>query len=369
MIRMVQLGIDHPHAASYRQTLALFPDRIQVVGFLAREGDTTVIDAPFAEVPVFTSLDDLLNGVQFDAAQVMVRENEMGEVMLRLAEAGIHLWAEKPVARRAADLAPVAEVIRAKNLVFTSGFQARFYPPTRFAQALVRDGLLGPLTFAQMTTTTTTAALRRPDGPLGYLFDPEVSGGGIFHWLGCHMVDLLLAILGETPSTITAVTARNGVAEIPVEDVAAVTLGFPGGGVASLSYGYLLPTGEASPFGDDQPESAIHGQSGWVRWSSSKNDARAYSADPRWGESPWQQRTWANPSTGGYGHAALLAMTNFLDAIAGTAAPEYSIEQAMTVLSVIEGAYRAAAEGRTLELALSPDLASAYTSGVNPCDS
>ena len=33
---MVQLGIDHPHAAAYRQTLALFRDRIDVVGFLAR---------------------------------------------------------------------------------------------------------------------------------------------------------------------------------------------------------------------------------------------------------------------------------------------------------------------------------------------
>lgn len=361
MIRMVQLGIDHPHAAAYRQTLALFPDRIQVVGFLSRDGDTTAIAPPFADVPVFYSLDDLMNGVQFDAAQVMLRENEMGDTLLQLAQAGVHIWAEKPVARRAADLLPVAEAIAAKYLVFTSGYQSRFYPTTRYAQELVRNGLLGPLTFAQMTTTTTTALLRRPDGPLGYLFDPAISGGGIFHWLGCHMVDVLLAILGKTPTRVTAVTAQNGVANLAVEDMAAVTLSFADGGVASLAYGYLLPTGEASPFGDDQPESAIHGQHGWVRWSSSKNDARAYSADPRWNESPWQRRTFANPSTGGYGHAAWCAMANFLDAIAGVAAPEYTIEQAIAVLSIIEAAYDAANAGRTIDLGLPQAIASAYS--------
>ncbi|HWK81270.1 MAG TPA: Gfo/Idh/MocA family oxidoreductase [Thermomicrobiales bacterium] len=365
MIRLVQLGIDHPHAAAYRQTLALFPDRIQVVGFLAHEDDATVIGAPFEDVPVFHSLDDLLDGVRFDAAQVMLREHEAGDAMLRLAQEGIHLWAEKPVARRAADLLPVAEAISARSLVFTAGYQSRFYPTTRFAQGLVRDGLLGPLTFAQMTTTTTTATLRHPDGPLGYLFDPAISGGGVLHWLGCHMVDLLLAILGETPATIAAVTAQNGETETPVEDVAAVTLTFPDGSVASLAYGYLLPTGESSPFGDDAPESAIHGHRGWVRWSSSANDARAFSTDPRWRESPWQRRAFANPATGGYGHAAWCAMTNFLDAIAGLAAPEYTIEQAIAVLSIIEAAYSAASQRRTIDLALSPALATAYTPGAS----
>ncbi|MGC4190991.1 MAG: Gfo/Idh/MocA family oxidoreductase [Thermomicrobiales bacterium] len=369
MIRMVQLGIDHPHAAAYRQTLALFPDRIEVVGFLARAGDTPAVDPPFAEVPVFHSLDDLLNGVQFDAAQVMVREHEMGTTMLQLAEAGVHLWAEKPIARRAADLMPVATAIKAKALTFTAGYQSRFYPTTRYAQDLMRNGILGPLTFAQMTTTTTTAALRRPEGPLGYLFDPATSGGGVFHWLGCHMVDLLLAILGETPTQVTAVIAQNGERKIPVEDLGTVTLMFANGGVASLAYGYLLPTAEPSPFGDDNPESALHGHRGWVRWSSSANDARAFSTDPRWQESPWQRRTFANPATGGYGHAAWCAMTNFLDAIDGLAQPEYTIEQAIAVLSIIEAAYAAAGEQRTLNLALPPDIAAAYTPGASSCDS
>jgi predicted dehydrogenase len=360
MIRMVQLGIDHPHAAAYRQTLALFPDRIQVVGFLAREGDATIVAPPFGDVPVFHSLDDLLSGVRFDAAHVMLRENEMGEAMLRMARAGIHLWAEKPVAQKAADLLPVAVAIAEKNLVFTSGYQSRFYPTTRYAQRLVRNGLLGPLTFAQMTTTTTTALLRRPDGPLGYLFDPAISGGGVLHWLGCHMVDLLLAILGETPTRVSAVTTQNGEAKLAVEDLAVVMLTFANGAVASLAYGYLLPTREASPFGDDQPESAIHGQQGWVRWSSSANDARAYSVDPRWRESPWQRQAFANPATGGYGHAAWCAMANFLDAIDGLAEPEYTIEQAIAVLSIIEAAYAASNAARTLDLALPQNIATAY---------
>ncbi|MGI8485648.1 MAG: hypothetical protein ACR2OU_15475, partial [Thermomicrobiales bacterium] len=90
MIRMVQMGINHPHARAYRETLALFPDRIEIVGFLGRPDDDIALSAPFTDIPVFYSLDDLINGVQFDAAQVMLRNNEMGPVLLQLAEAGIH---------------------------------------------------------------------------------------------------------------------------------------------------------------------------------------------------------------------------------------------------------------------------------------
>ncbi|MGI8485591.1 MAG: Gfo/Idh/MocA family protein, partial [Thermomicrobiales bacterium] len=264
--------------------------------------------------------------------------------LLQLAEAGIHLWAEKPVARQAADLLPVAHAIREKDLVFTAGYQSRFYPATRMVREMVEDGTLGSLTFAHMTTATTTAELRRPDGPLGYLFDGEISGGGIFHCLGCHMVDLLLDISGARPDVVSALTATAGSAQIAVEDVAAVNLHFPEGWLASLNYGYLLPTGEPSPFGNDAPEPALYGQQGWVRWNGS-DTARSYSADPRRADSPWRQDRFATPATAGYGHAAYLAMQNILDAIDGLAAPAYTIEEAIAVLAVIEAAYASAQTG------------------------
>lgn len=58
-------------------------------------------------------------------------------------------------------------------------------------------------------------------------------------------------------------------------------------------------------------------------------------------------------------------MTNFLDAIDGLAAPEYTIEQAITVLSIIEAVYAAAQQRRTIDLALPPALAAAYTLGAS----
>ncbi|CAN5587481.1 hypothetical protein BH09CHL1_BH09CHL1_09390 [soil metagenome] len=349
MIRMVQLGVEHPHAAAYRQTLALFRDQIEAVGFLARPEDTsTVISEPFTDVPVFRSLDDLLNGVQFDAAQVMLRNNETGPAMTILANEGKHLWAEKPVAVNSSALLPVRDAVAAKGLTFTSGFQSRFYPTTRYAQSLVRDGLLGPLTFSHMTTTTTTIKLREPWGWQHYLYEPEISGGGIFHWLGCHMVDLLLAISGEVPVEATAVTAQVGEAKTKVEDIASVALRFASGWVASLNYAYLLPTKEPNPFANDEPEPALYGQNGWVRWNQARDEAKAYSLDPRWSESPWRFERFRQQSIGGYGAAAFLAMQNFLDSIAGIAEPEYSVDQAINVLRVIEAAYASASQRTTV---------------------
>lgn len=352
MIRMVQLGIDHPHAAAYRGTLWALRDRIEVVGFLAREDDTTTrLAGPFADVPIFRSLDDLLTATRPDAAHVMLRNNEMGSALAQLAGEGIHLWAEKPVARRAADLHPAREIINRKGLVFTAGYQSRFYATIEYARNLVREGMLGPLTFAHMATATTTVRLRNPGGPLGYRFDEAISGGGVFHWLGCHMVDLLLSIVGERPAEVTAFTGTVGEARVAVEDVASAVLRFPSGWLASLNYGYLLPTREASPFGDDAPDLALYGQRGWVRWNSGIDEARAYSSDPRWAVSPWQHRRFHTPAGEGYGHAAHLAMLNFLDANAGVAAPMYRIEEAITVLEVIEAAYASARSGSAVRLA------------------
>ncbi len=351
MIRMVQIGIDHPHAAAYRGTLWSLRDRIEVVGFLAREGDMTKPDGPFADVPIYHSLDDLLTATRPDAAQVMLRNNEIGPALTRLADAGIHLWVEKPLARRAADLAPVRDLIHRKGLIFTAGYQNRLNPASVHVHDLVRAGLLGPLTFAHLMVSTTTVRLRSPDGPQGYVFDPAVSGGGIFHWLGCHMVDLVLHVTGELPTAVTATTGTTGEAKVGVEDVAAVALRFPSGWVASLNYGYLLPTKEASPFGEDGLDFGLYGQQGWVRWNWA-TEARSYSADPRRASMPWERAQFATPPAEGYGHSGRLVMLNFLDAIAGVAAPAYGIEEAMRVLEVIEGAYQSAAQGQTTSLTL-----------------
>ncbi len=352
MIRLVQIGSDHLHAAAYRETLWALRERIMVVGFLARPEDpTTRLAGPFADVPVYHDLDELLAATRPDAAQVMLRNDEMGAMLARLAGEGIHLWAEKPEARRADDLLPARDLIARKELVFTAGYQSRFYPTTAYVRDLVREGLLGPLTFAQMTTATTTITLRDPRGLYGYLFDEDRSGGGVFHWLGCHMVDLLTHIAGEAPIGVQALTATAGEEAVAVEDVAAVTLRFASGWLASLNYSYLLPTREASPFGDDAPESALYGQQGWVRWNSATDEARAYSTDPRWAASPWQRRAFATPAAAGYGHAARLALLNFCDAIAGIAAPAYRIDEAIMVLRIIEAAYESARTGKFVALA------------------
>jgi predicted dehydrogenase len=352
MIRMVQLGIDHPHAAAYRGTLWSLRDRIEVVGFLARPDDmTTTITGPYADVPVYRSLDELLNATRPDAAQVMLRNHESGAALTRLANAGIHLWVEKPLARRAADLAPVREIVNRTGLIFTAGYQNRLNPASVHVHDLVRSGALGSLTFAHLMVATTTARLRDPSGPQGYYFDPAISGGGIFHWLGCHMVDLLLHVTGELPAAVTAMTATAGEANVAVEDVAAATLRFPSGWVASLNYGYLQPTKEPSPFGDDGLDFGLYGQQGWVRWNWS-TEARSYSADPRRAATPWMRAQFATPPTTGYGHSGYLVMQNFLDAIAGIAEPAYRIEEAMRVLEVIEGAYQAAETGQAVSLSL-----------------
>lgn len=359
MIRIAQIGTDHMHAAAYRGTLTQFADRMEVVGLVRGSHEEGPVDlGPLADVPVFDTIDDLLNTVKPDAAQVMLRNNEMGDALTHLASEGIHLWAEKPVARRAADLQPVADLVRQKGLAFTTGYQSRFQPTTTYARSMVESGLLGPLSFAHMTTTTSTAKSRLASGRGAHVFDDEVSGGGIFHWLGCHMIDLLLTITRAQPVSLQAMTANAGEAELGVEDIGTVSVRFADGWLASLNYGYTLPTGGPSPFGNDEPEPGIYGHDGWVRWNNHTQVVKSYSQHPASANAPWQRHELVSPSPGGYGLSAHLAMANFLDAIEGIAEPVYTVDQAMLVLHIIESIYDSAARQGAVEL--DADLSRAY---------
>jgi predicted dehydrogenase len=103
-MRLALIGIDHGHARAYQETLLSLGGRVEVVGLWGprREALGRATHPGLASVPVFDSLDALLDVARPQAVMSFLRNDESGPVLAQLAEAGLHVWAEKPVARRAA---------------------------------------------------------------------------------------------------------------------------------------------------------------------------------------------------------------------------------------------------------------------------
>lgn len=71
------------------------------------------------------------------------------------ARHGVHLMAEKPIGRTAADTARVIEVAERNGMVLGIYYQNRYNPVVIQARELIAQGLIGPLISVDVRLLTT----------------------------------------------------------------------------------------------------------------------------------------------------------------------------------------------------------------------
>ncbi|MCQ4081702.1 Gfo/Idh/MocA family oxidoreductase [Streptomyces sp. RB6PN25] len=126
---------------------------------------------------------------------------EIGVVM---AEAGKHIWIEKPVGLTAADAAAVADAVAKAGVQGTVGFNYRNAPAVDCARAMIEAGEIGAVTHARIRLFSDYAA--HPEGALTWRYERERGGSGVLGDLASHGVDLAMYLLGDIAS-LTADTA------------------------------------------------------------------------------------------------------------------------------------------------------------------
>jgi predicted dehydrogenase len=154
--------------------------------------------------------------------------DELAEITLAAIRAGKHMLVEKPGARSAAELVPVAAEAERLGARVHVGFNHRYHRAFRKARELVDQGALGELMFVR--------ARYGHGGRVGYhrewRADPAISGGGELIDQGMHLIDLSRWFLGEfTRVDGTAITAFW---DMPVDDNAFLMLRTAAGQVAWL---------------------------------------------------------------------------------------------------------------------------------------
>ncbi|MEU8928331.1 Gfo/Idh/MocA family oxidoreductase [Streptomyces sp. NPDC048409] len=126
------------------------------------------------------------------------------EIGVAMAEAGKHLWIEKPVGLSAADAGAVADAVAKAGVQGTVGFNYRNAPAVAYARDLVASGELGTVTHVRIRLLSDYAA--HPDGALTWRYERARGGTGVLGDLASHGVDLARFLLGEI-SALAADTA------------------------------------------------------------------------------------------------------------------------------------------------------------------
>jgi len=356
-VRIAHIGVAHPHAAGFRDTLLLLP-QVEVVAFYDPNPATArqLIQPALQGVPLYGDLADLLKRERPEAVLITLPNDATPDAIIRCAQAGAHVYAEKPCARTSAEFRPAAEAIRAARVQFATGYLRRAFPVGLAIKDMVRGGLLGRLVSIEARWITTSVRVR---DPAHFLFVRERSGGGILHWLGCHWIDFMRWVSSAEVTEVAAImdTSESSPRRsrprsptdvcdlseqaIDVEDTASLSLRYTNGMVGSLHCSYV--TDKAT----DQLFFGLRGTMGWVNWERSGPELVAHSTHPAWIAAPTRVLRFDPGPVGGYGGGiGIVAMRQFIASFREGVSPAFIPDDALRVLEVLDAAHESARTGR-----------------------
>jgi predicted dehydrogenase len=139
-----------------------------------------------------------------DAALIATPPEAHTEQAHRYLSAAKHVFIEKPVTTRSAELAQLIELSnRVGRRVIVDHFR-RFYPSVQIARRLVRDGVLGRVDRVEVSEGSRWSWATRSN------YDVEAAYGGVAYDTGSHILDMALFILSlddepDSDFTLTAV--------------------------------------------------------------------------------------------------------------------------------------------------------------------
>jgi predicted dehydrogenase len=174
--------------------------------------------------------DELLARDDVDAVLVTAPSGLHAELAMAVAEAGRHLYLEKPLATSLADGERVVDAARAAGIVAAIGFNRRFHPAIRRARSVVRTGGIGRV--SRIRTRFTNPGQNLPAWKLA-----RADGGGALLDLASHHVDLLRFLLDAEVEDVTAIVTSSR----SEHDGAILRLGLSDGAEAEIEVGFRAP--------------------------------------------------------------------------------------------------------------------------------
>jgi predicted dehydrogenase len=164
-----------------------------------------------------------------DVVVVATTNDELVPMATLAVSAGKHVILEKPAARSAAELEPLAKLARERRVLVKVGYNHRFHPAVQKARSILDGATCGDVMFVR--------GRYGHGGRVGYdrewRADPAKAGGGELLDQGVHLIDLARWFVG---AEFTEVFGRVETYfwDMPVEDNAFLTLATPGRQVAHL---------------------------------------------------------------------------------------------------------------------------------------
>ncbi len=283
-------------------------------------------------VPVYADFDEAL-GQGIRAALICSPTRLHLEQSLQAAQAGCHLFIEKPIATSLDGLDRLDTVTRLNHLHTLVGCNFRFHPGLQKVKQLLQAGTVGNIVSARAQFGQYLPDWHPwEDYRQGYSARRELGGGVLLDRI--HELDYVRWLLGDV-SSVAALIGKLSDLEINTEDTVDLLFRFAGGYFGTVHVDYVRRTYDCS--------FEVVGDQGTIQWSFQNHTVRWYTA----AEKCWQSLEWPKYEAN---TMYLDQMRHFFRLLEGEEPSAADVNEGTKVLVLALAARQAAEERKVIDL-------------------
>ena len=145
----------------------------------------------------YSDADELLNDPEINSVYIATPPVYHKEYTIKALERGLNVYVEKPVTLNAAEAEEIAEAAKASTAKLSVAHYRRALPMFLYVKELLETKQIGDVRTVQIRMWQTRKPQLITYTEQNWRVDPALSGGGYFHDLAPHQLDLMLYFFGK----------------------------------------------------------------------------------------------------------------------------------------------------------------------------
>jgi predicted dehydrogenase len=277
----------------------------------------------------YTDWRDMLQNPAIDVIDNGGPNDAHAEPCIAAAEAGKHVFCEKPLGRTAAESMAMLQAVQKAGVKHMVAFNYRFVPAIVQAKKIIESGALGRIYHWRAVYLQEWGMDKQM--PISWRFQKDIAGSGALGDLGAHIIDLARFLVGE-PKSVMGYT-QNWITERPDGSGGMTKSDVDDGFVAAMEFeNGALGTVEATRFAKGRKNFnnfEINGENGSIQFNMERlNELNVYWADDKpnttqgfhnvlvtEGHHPYWENWWPHGHIIGWEHSFIHEFDHFFRAI------------------------------------------------------
>ncbi len=190
----------------------------------------------------YSDAQQLIDDPEINAIYIATPPSSHAAYTLAALKAGKHVYVEKPMALSAAQCREMVHVAKQYNRKLTVAHYRRQVPLFKKVKELIDTKSIGDIRFAHLTLFQSLKPSLVAQTAEAWRIDPAISGGGLFHDLAPHQLDLMLYYFGAVKNfcgVSTNQSKMNG-----ADDLVSGQILFDNGIVCNGLWSFSVPKSE-----------------------------------------------------------------------------------------------------------------------------